>query len=133
MDYQKHVWKAQQFGFIIFPIKMHIWYHLVIYIYIYHIAMYRQGDPSRRDAQSSGNTLQAALERLQLLDKEEFLGAVNLVFGLVFFAISSQEASAVVILFFFRLSFSSLFFTYYICLFCLLCFFSLKLFVKFRS
>lgn len=37
-------------------------------------------DLFRRDARSRGNTLQAALERLQLLDKEEFLGAVNFSF-----------------------------------------------------
>ena len=37
-------------------------------------------DLFRRDARSRGNTLQAALARLQLLDKEEFLGAVNFSF-----------------------------------------------------
>ena len=57
--------------------------------------------------------MQAALERLQLLDREEFLGAVNLVFGLVFFAILSQEASAVVNCFIPSIIFFPFFLSYY--------------------
>jgi hypothetical protein len=98
INYRKHVGKGPQFAFIFIPIENavgHFFRHTHISNFEpYHIHVYyTTGDRNfntdlfRRDARSRGNTLQAALERLQLLDKEEFLGAVNFFFGFIFVAI----------------------------------------------
>jgi GrpB-like predicted nucleotidyltransferase (UPF0157 family) len=98
INYRKHVGKGPQFAFIFIPIENavgHFFRHThnsnfePYHIHVYYTTGDRNfnTDLFRRDARSRGNTLQAALERLQLLDKEEFLGAVNFFFGFIFVAI----------------------------------------------